>query len=115
MTVLYVLCGGAAGAALRYLASWALRWSTFAVNVAGSLLMGVLAGVTAAHPGLPGWVRALVGVGFCGALTTYSTFALEAVSLTRRSWAYASINVGATLVVGIGAASIGWWVGSSAF
>jgi len=122
VTLLCVLLGGAAGAVLRYLTDRAVQrrfdpvfpWGTFIVNVAGSLVLGVLSGLTAAHPGLPGWVRALAGVGFCGALTTYSTFGLETVLLAQGGGrAYASINAGATLVVGLGAVTAGWWLGSS--
>jgi CrcB protein len=107
MTLMLVLLGGAFGAVARYLVGDALRgrslpWGTFLVNVAGSALLGLLAGF---GTGLPGWVGSLVGVGFCGALTTYSTLALETVQLTRT---YALINVGLTLAVGLSAAAVGW-------
>ena len=121
MTLVWVLVGGAVGAVLRYLTDRAVQradpvfpWGTFIVNVTGSLLLGLLSGLAAAHPGLPGWARALVGVGFCGALTTYSTFGLETVLLAQGGGrAYASLNAGATLLVGLAAVSAGWWLGSS--
>jgi CrcB protein len=108
VTVLLVLGGGACGAVLRYavgrLALTRPAWGTFAVNVAGSLLLGALAGLGAA---LPGWVGSLLGVGFCGALTTWSTFAYETVTLPRR-WAVA--YAAGTLVAGLSAAFVGAWL-----
>lgn len=110
MTLLLVLVGGAVGALTRYLTDLAVQarfdpvlpWGTFVVNVAGSALLGLLAGSGAS---LPGWVGSLVGVGFCGALTTYSTFGLETLRLPR---GYAVLNVGLTLGAGLAAAGLGW-------
>ncbi len=98
--LVWVVLGGAAGAVVRHLVG---RWlgaprGTFAVNVAGSFVLGAV--LASAGP----QVVALVGVGFCGALTTYSTFALEAAELPRaRAAAYAA----ATLVCGAAAALAG--------
>lgn len=84
MTVLFVALGGGAGAVLRYLAGRYIRSyrsvpiATLVVNVFGCALLGVLSGAA-----LPPDVFALLGPGFCGGLTTYSTFAVEAVGLTR--------------------------------
>ena len=88
MTVLLVALGAAVGAPLRYLVDRAVQarhdslfpWGTFAVNVAGSLVLGVLAGGSTSHA-VPGSVVALVGTGLCGALTTYSTFGYETIRL----------------------------------
>ena len=86
-----------------------MPWGTFVVNVVGSFILGLLAGFASGAGGLPGWVRALAGVGFCGALTTYSTFGLETVNLAAaRAWRYACINVASTLVVGLTACWLGW-------
>ncbi len=74
---LAVAVAGAAGALARYLLDFYAGdhmephhqvYVTFAINVAGSLLLGVLIGV---HP--PGGVRVALGVGFLGAFTTFST------------------------------------------
>ena len=86
MTVLLVALGAAIGAPLRYLTDRAIQarqgttfpWGTFTVNVAGSLLLGYLVGLPVAP-----WMAALLGTGFCGALTTYSTFSYETLRLVR--------------------------------
>ena len=106
MTVLLVIIGGAVGAVCRYAAGRLTldrpAWATFAVNVTGSLILGLLAGLGA---GLPAWVGALVGTGFCGTLTTYSTFAYETITLGR--W-WGAVNAAASLAVGIAAAALGF-------
>jgi CrcB protein len=115
VTLLFVLLGGAVGAVTRFLVGHlvhtrvdeSMPWGTLTVNVTGSLLLGLVAG---ASTGLPGWVGSLVGTGFCGALTTYSTFAYETARLSR--WR-ALVNVTLTLVIGIGAAALGWFVTST--
>jgi CrcB protein len=74
VTVLLVALGAVVGAPLRYLVSRALpgERGTLLVNVVGSFLLGTLVG---ADPD----AYALLGIGFCGAFTTFSAFALEAV------------------------------------
>ncbi len=80
MTLLLVVAGAAVGAPLRYLTDRAMQgrygsrlpWGTFTVNVAGSLVMGVLAG-GATVGAVSDSAIALIGTGLCGALTTYST------------------------------------------
>lgn len=78
MTALYVALGAALGAPLRFLVGRRLDrptgmpWGTITVNVTGSFALGVLTGL-----GLSGDTLALLGVGFCGGLTTYSTFAVQ--------------------------------------
>ena len=111
MTAALVMLGGAVGATLRYLTDHLLRrwfgsafpWGTLTVNGAGSLLLGFLSGLSPAEP-----LTALVGTGFCGALTTYSTFSQETLQLVR-SGAHlrAGANVAAHLVVGFGATGAG--------
>lgn len=105
MTVLFVLLGGALGAPLRYLLDLhiqarhdsVLPWGTLAVNVLGSLVLGVVAGFVAVNPGHQ-WVAALVGTGLCGALTTFSTFSYETVRLLQTgSYAVAALNIVASL------------------
>jgi fluoride exporter len=115
VTVLFVILGAAVGAPVRYLVDRALQarhdsvfpWGTFAVNVAGSFILGTLAGATT----VPGGVIALIGPGFCGALTTYSTFGYETVRLVEEhARRYAVLNVVASVVAGLGAAFLGYAV-----
>ncbi|WP_433293641.1 fluoride efflux transporter CrcB [Actinoplanes sp. CA-030573] len=111
MTWLLVALGAAVGAPLRYLTDRTIQsrhesafpWGTLTVNVAGSFLLGLLVGLPAAAP----WT-ALLGTGFCGALTTYSTFSYETLRLTQsNNTFYAAMNVLASLVAGLGAAGLG--------
>jgi CrcB protein len=89
------------GAALRYLATLRIpNWlGTLAVNALGSVVLGAL---LAAGPSQR--VSWIVGTAFCGSFTTFSTFALDA---SDGSWERRSIVVVTTLVVCLGAATIG--------
>jgi CrcB protein len=113
VTPLLVALGAAVGAPLRYLVDRAVSsrhdslfpWGTFAVNVAGSFLLGLLAAATL-HTPAP--IMAALGTGLCGALTTYSTFGYETVRLLQdRARLFAVLNVAASIVVGLGAAVAG--------
>ncbi|MGL5908886.1 MAG: fluoride efflux transporter FluC [Phycicoccus sp.] len=113
-----VAVGAAAGAPLRYLVSHRLRerWGataasgTLVVNVAGSFVLGVLVGA-----GVSGSWLTLVGTGFCGALTTFSTLALEVwEAMDDDRPRHAAVDVALSLALGISAAALGWWSGSVA-
>lgn len=119
MTLLLVMLGGAVGAPLRYLTDRAMSarfdpvfpWGTFSVNIAGSLLLGLLVGAAAA---LPGWLSPLVGTGFAGALTTYSTFGYETVRLLQGgARGYALANVIGNVTACVLAAATGLWIGAA--
>ena len=116
MTVALVLLGGAMGAPVRYLTDLLVQtrhdsvfpWGTFIVNVSGSLVLGAVAAAATLH-GAPSWTLTLVGTGFCGALTTFSTFGFETVRLVEEgSWLEAGTNAVASLVVGLAACALGW-------
>jgi CrcB protein len=113
VTPLLVVAGALVGAPLRLLAeriAVARRGrgsvlGTLAVNVVGSAVLGVLLGLAA----VPTWVLALVGTGFCGTLTTFSTFGADVVRLVEeRVVARALAYLAATLVLGLGAAGAGY-------
>jgi fluoride exporter len=121
MTVVLVLLGGALGAPVRYVVDLmvqsrhdsVLPWGTFVVNAAGSLVLGATAGGVAAAGG-PDWVLTLAGTGFCGALTTFSTFSFETVRLAEeRALRAAAVNVAGSVVVGAAACAAGWSVATA--
>ncbi|MEU3270862.1 fluoride efflux transporter CrcB [Saccharomonospora sp. NPDC006951] len=115
MTAVLVALGGAVGAVLRFLADRGVQrrhdsafpWGTLTVNVAGSAVLGVLAGWGLAG-GRPDAVQALVGIGLCGSLTTFSTFGYETIRLlTDKARLYAVANVVITVFAGFGAGAAG--------
>ncbi|WP_030571872.1 fluoride efflux transporter CrcB [Streptomyces aureocirculatus] len=123
MSWLLVVAGAMIGAPLRYLTDRAVRtrydtlfpWGTFAVNVVGSLVLGLVtgaavAGAASAHTQL------FLGTGLCGALTTYSTFSYETLRLAEEGARLpALVNAVASVLAGLGAAFAGaacaqaWW------
>jgi CrcB protein len=110
-----VIAGGMIGAPLRYLTDRAVQsrhdtvfpWGTFTVNVVGCLVLGLVAGAAVAGAA-SSQVQLLVGTGFCGALTTYSTFSYESLRLAEDGARFfAAANVIASVVAGLGAAFVG--------
>jgi CrcB protein len=102
------LAGGAAGAPSRYLLDGfvqthtrrAFPWGTFVINASGSLVLGVLTGLALRH-GLSSTTKTVLGTGFCGAFTTFSTFAFETVRLAEEGETRAAVvNVALNAVVG---------------
>ena len=115
---LLVAAGAAVGAPLRYLTDRAVQsrlgtafpWGTLAVNVTGSLVLGLVAGGTLGAGGSD--LRLLIGTGFCGALTTYSTLSYESVRLAEQgSRLLAAANLVLTVLAGLGAVVLGYAIG----
>lgn len=116
---LLVAAGGVVGAPARFLLDRYVSdrvqldfpLGTYLINVSGSFLLGLLAGLGIAGL-LPTPVMALVGTGFCGAFTTFSTWSFETVRMVERGeHVQAVINVTASLVVGLLAAGLGIAIG----
>ena len=86
------------GAALPERTSARFPWGTLAVNVTGSFVFGVITGL-ALHHGLTREPRLVLGTGFCGSYTTFSTFTYETVRLVEDgAFGEAARNVGTTVV-----------------
>jgi CrcB protein len=118
VTPLLVVLGALLGAPLRLLAdrlAAARRGhgsvlGTLGVNVVGSAVLGLVVGLA----GTPNWVVALVATGFCGTLTTFSTFGYDVVRLVEeRRIGRATAYLAASLVLGVGAAA-GTWAAADA-
>jgi len=110
--LLLVAVGGAAGALARYLTGTKVerdRTDTLAVNVLGSVLLGVLVVAPVGETTL-----LVVGTGFCGAFTTFSSFAFETVRLAETgSPRSAALYAGGTLVAALVGVAIGGAVGAA--
>lgn len=111
MTWALVIAGAMVGAPVRYLIDRAIQdkhdsvfpWGTLTANVFGCLALGVLGG-SASHGAVTTWMHVLFGVGFCGAVTTYSTFSYETMRLAQTGARFfAVLNVSMSLMAGLGA------------
>jgi CrcB protein len=110
-----LLVAGAIGAPVRYVLDGVVTdrtggtfpWGTFVINVTGSFVLGFLTGLALYHA-YPAAPKLVLGTGFCGAYTTFSTFSFETVRLVeggaRRG---ALLYVLASLVTGLAAAGLG--------
>jgi fluoride exporter len=115
-TIAAIAAGGSLGALARYgidvrieqSADAVFPWSTFAVNLSGCFLVGVLIGALVDRHHTPEWVRLGLVVGFCGAYTTFSTFAQETLALIgERFAALAILNSAASIALGVVAVFVG--------
>ena len=111
-TVTLLALGGGVGANARYWLGALVRaahgpttfpWATFAINVSGSIVLGFVAVLFRNHP--DEWRRnwyLLLGTGFCGGFTTFSTFSLETLELLREErWATAAAYVFGSVAAGV--------------
>lgn len=118
---LLVAVGGAVGAPLRYLTDRFVSsrhdslfpWGTFTVNVAGSFLLGLLAGAALVGAGTS-TAGLLLGVGLCGALTTYSTLSYETARLfEQRARLFAVANIAGGILAGLAAVTVGYVIAAA--
>ena len=115
--VVLVGFGGFVGAILRYgvggligrfKLGWTFPFETLLINVAGCLVLGLLAGLSESRGVFSGTTRAFLFIGLLGGFTTYSTFGYETFQLLRDGqWSSATISTALHVVLGIG----GVWVG----
>jgi CrcB protein len=118
VTALVIALAAAIGAPLRYVVDVAVQertrgvfpWGTAVVNVLGSLLLGFTVALASRHD-LPALAQSVLGPGFCGAFTTFSTFTYETVRLAEDgSWLEAVGSVAVNVASGLLAAGAGWAV-----
>jgi CrcB protein len=109
------VAAAAVGAPLRYLvdgyiggrAQGVFPWGTLVINATGSLLFGVITGLALYHA-FPQTSKVILGTGFCGSYTTFSTFSFETVRLVEEgALGKALRNAFGTLVICAGAAALG--------
>lgn len=115
MVIYAVGFGAGIGAVMRYAITligkqyWTKwPWATFVINVAGALLAGFLTGMAAG-----GTVALFLLTGLCGGFTTFSTFTTDTFVLVRNNrWLAAVTYYIVTIIFGIIAIEVGWWLGS---
>jgi CrcB protein len=119
LVVLGVVLAGGFGAAARFVvdavvrsrASDAYPVGTAVINVTGSFVLGLVTGLVLAHAA-PEAVRSVVGTGFLGGYTTFSTASFETVRLVETGRVRAAVGYGlGTLVATVGVAALGLWLG----
>lgn len=120
MPLVLIALGGAAGATTRYLvdtwiaqrAGGAFPWGTFAINVSGSLVLGLLFALAIERGVLPASARGPVLIGFIGAYTTFSTLMLESWRLIEDGAVVLGlVNLVGSSVAGMVALVGGLWIG----
>lgn len=116
-----VFAGGCVGGGVRYGVSRAwpasthvFPWATFTVNVAGAFILPLVIVIAADVLARPRYLRPLVGTGFCGALTTFSSVVVTVDELTAHGRTQlAACYLAATIAAGLAAAALGLLVGRS--
>jgi CrcB protein len=115
MLIATLVIAGAIGAVSRYVVddlvksrlAGAFPWGTFVINISGSFILGVITGVALYH-GLGPIPKTAIGVGFCGAYTTFSTFSYETLHLLETGCVGPALgNALSSLVAGLAAAALG--------
>lgn len=116
-----VAAGGLVGTELRYglgvlfpEATGAVPWTTLAINVAGSFVLGMLTTIWIARPHTAFWLRAAIGPGLLGSFTTFSAVVASVDQLARAGlhalWLF---YLALSVLLGLGAAAAGWRAGKA--
>ena len=120
MILLYISLAGGLGGACRYLVDLSVRQlfrgrfplGTFVVNVSACLLLGILTGYVVTNP-TTGEFQQILGTGFLGGYSTFSTACVEALQLLRkRQRRTALLHTFGMLIVGVTASLIGLALGA---
>lgn len=124
MDIVWVGIGGGIGAVCRYLVGRELSeriggmfpWGTFAVNISGALLIGILFALLTEKGIGHDHLRLLLVVGLLGGYTTFSSYTLEAVNLLESGeWAMALLYLLGSNLAGLAACALGIWTTRAAF
>lgn len=119
MTPLYISLAGSLGAVLRFMIDGHIKhtyrhgfpWATLLINTTGSLLLGMVTGFLISHRGFAS-NGAIIGIGFCGGYTTFSTASFETVRLLEQHrYRHASLQAIGGLVASVLAAAVGLFIG----
>ncbi|MBI1393708.1 MAG: fluoride efflux transporter CrcB [Alphaproteobacteria bacterium] len=115
--------GGAVGALMRYAvgrafagAGFAAPFATLFVNIVGSFIMGLIVGWILVRGEISTEIRALLSIGMLGSFTTFSTYSVDALVLSRDKgiqWAVA--YAGGSVILSIAAVAFGYWLAASFF
>lgn len=118
MTVVFLALAGGVGAAVRFIVDGLIRsrlrtalpWATILINVSGSLVLGFVGGlVVRGHA--PDSLQLVLGTGFLGGYTTFSTASVETIRLVQSGrTGLALTNAVGSLVASVGAATVGLWI-----
>lgn len=117
--VVWMALAGGLGAVTRFVLDGLVRTrlasafplGTTVINVTGSFALGVVSGLVLGHAVPDEW-RLVVGTGFCGGYTTFSTASFETVRLVeQRHTGLALLNAVGTVAVTVGVAALGLWLG----
>ncbi|MHB1009366.1 MAG: fluoride efflux transporter CrcB [Propionibacteriaceae bacterium] len=118
--LLLALCGGL-GAVVRFVVDGLIRGrvrsigsiGTMVINVSGAVALGVIAGLVTAHVAQPDW-QVVIGTGFLGGYTTFSTTSFETVRLIQQGRFQLAVILGALqLVLALAGATAGFTLGLS--
>jgi len=123
-SIFAVAVGGAIGATGRYLFNLQMLrllgpnfpWGTFGVNVIGSFVMGLVAGLLAFRLDLSAEMRSFITTGILGGFTTFSAFSLDAANMMERGQhALAAAYIGGSVALGLAGLFLGLWIARAMF
>lgn len=118
MIPLWLSLAGGMGAVTRFIVDGLIQtkiknnqpWGTMLINASGSLLLGILTGTILNYHASDN-IKLIIGTGFCGGYTTFSTASFETVRLLeKRQYVYALIQCFGNLYLCLGCAAIGIWL-----